>query len=486
VKMSEVKKLLDEIGAELGRTEAQMKPFVDILEGQWYDTLSSLKDVTDAQWEKFGLPARLIDAIKQRLAGSAPSPSAPSTQHPTSPKLKLQNIDLAPPTTATLAQSMDELAALVATSVPQAQMGTAILTLVKLTDAILSNPEEEKTRKIRQGNPSFQERCGQFPPCIKFLLALGFQEEGDFLVMPNAFLSRLTDGRKALEHIAEEAQVSIPPIPGRFNPYVASHTAMSVQPATMNDKRVAEMQQVKSALEQKRRELASQGDKTNTLAPPRVFWQASLIKLEDAIKRLQQVVAAEEEKDDNLILQDTLRCMQASNASKFHSREKTELQQLSKKKVYDVAILRVVMPNKIVLELNFKPKTQWQEVYEVVQECLSDDARFVEWYLYATPPKQKFFRNTETLLSTKLVPGAVVFLGLDNRDRDIGKLGNCVRPNLFQTLPPEPASAIPSPPDSPRRPGCKQPSSGRGASASSQMKKSLNNMAKKVTGSKKE
>jgi len=482
--MSEVKKLLDEIGAELGRTEAQMKPFVDTLEGQWYDTISSLKDISDAQWDKLGLPARLVDAIKLRTKGE-PSMSAPGAQpiahaHTSSASsaspteglpqqgyLRLSSIDLAPPPNDTLPQSMDELAAIVATSVPPESMEKAILTLVKLTDSILANPEEEKTRRIRQANPSFHERCGQYRSCIKFLLALGFEEQGEFLVMQNAFLSRLTDGRKGLEHVAKEARISLPPMPGRFNPYVASHTAMSVQPATMNDKRLAEMEEVKLKLERKRRELANQGDKTNTLAPPRVFWQASQVRLEDAVKRLEQQIAAEaDEEGDNLLLQDTLRCMQSSNANKFHSREKSELQQLTKTKVYEVAILRVIMPNQIVLELNFKPKTKWQEVYEVVEQCLSDDARFVEWFLYATPPIQKFSRNNETLLSTKLVPGAVVFLGVDNRERDIPRLGQCVRKNLYSSLPPFPVKpTIPSPPDSPPRP------KGSGSGASSLLQK---------------
>ena len=54
--------------AELGRTEEQMQPFVKkIVEEEWYETLESLREVSDAQWKQWGVPRRLSDKLKEKL-----------------------------------------------------------------------------------------------------------------------------------------------------------------------------------------------------------------------------------------------------------------------------------------------------------------------------------------------------------------------------------------------------------------------------------
>ncbi|KAL0436169.1 UNVERIFIED_CONTAM: hypothetical protein Sradi_0324800 [Sesamum radiatum] len=51
---------------------------------------------------------------------------------------------------------------------------------------IVSNPEEEKFRKIRLNNPVFQDRVGKFEQGVEFLELCGFErvEGGNFLLLP--------------------------------------------------------------------------------------------------------------------------------------------------------------------------------------------------------------------------------------------------------------------------------------------------------------
>ncbi|XP_011089082.1 UBX domain-containing protein 1 [Sesamum indicum] len=58
-------------------------------------------------------------------------------------------------------------------------------TLLIYVKNIVSNPEEEKFRKIRLNNPMFQDRVGKFEQGIKFLELCGFErvEGGNFLLL---------------------------------------------------------------------------------------------------------------------------------------------------------------------------------------------------------------------------------------------------------------------------------------------------------------
>ncbi|KAL0459919.1 UNVERIFIED_CONTAM: UBX domain-containing protein 6 [Sesamum latifolium] len=62
----------------------------------------------------------------------------------------------------------------------------AFQTLLIYVKNIVSNPEEEKFRKIRLNNPVFQDRVGKFEQGIEFLELCGFErvEGGNFLLLP--------------------------------------------------------------------------------------------------------------------------------------------------------------------------------------------------------------------------------------------------------------------------------------------------------------
>jgi hypothetical protein len=61
---------------------------------------------------------------------------------------------------------------------------TAVGALRTLFFNILCSPEEEKYRKLRPSNPALQSRLLSAPGALPLLLAVGFKEEGEFLVLP--------------------------------------------------------------------------------------------------------------------------------------------------------------------------------------------------------------------------------------------------------------------------------------------------------------
>jgi len=421
-----------------------MKPYVRKLQDEWYDTLDSLRGLSTDKWDALGFPARLVDIMKRKLDVDVSMAVAPSAA--TVPDVKMchrMQVDFMPQNISdTAATNLEDEASKVAASVPREDLETAVQTLLKLTDAVLQNPELEKTRKIRKENANFHQRCGRFSSCIDFLVSLGFDNRDDVLFMEKAFISRLTDGRRSLERICKEASFTIPmpPESRAFNPYVASISSSSVTPAypkgRLAEQRAQEEQRIKRELEEEKHNFEKQTSGTGMLTAPRVFWLASLGRLEDAVLAMQSSM---ENDDTNIQMEYLQSCMQASNATKFHSRQRDELEQLKKKRIYNAMILRVYFPNKIVLELNFRPKTPWIDVYDVVKSCLSEEAKSVSWYLFDTPPIRKFSPvRKETLFSSQLIPGGVVHFGLENREQDLSRLGKCINSELFMTLPPEP------------------------------------------------
>ncbi|GLJ47744.1 hypothetical protein SUGI_1008380 [Cryptomeria japonica] len=66
-----------------------------------------------------------------------------------------------------------------------AKVKRAFQTLLTFVGNVVKNPDEEKYRKIRLTNPSFQERVGSFKGAIEFLELCGFvkDEIGEFLIL---------------------------------------------------------------------------------------------------------------------------------------------------------------------------------------------------------------------------------------------------------------------------------------------------------------
>ena len=101
------------------------------------------------------------------------------------------------PGTVTMATAIQSLR-----TAPKQEALTAIATLVKITDKIISNPNEAKYRSIKKNNEMLKRKLGTVNGGIECLLALGFQDSEDgesFRIVPSASAwNVLTQGKEQL------------------------------------------------------------------------------------------------------------------------------------------------------------------------------------------------------------------------------------------------------------------------------------------------
>ncbi|CAG9471830.1 conserved Plasmodium protein, unknown function [Plasmodium vivax] len=77
---NEVVKLLLRVGQKINKGAEQLKPFIKIIvEDNWLDSLESLKNLGEDEWDKLKIPIRLLDEIKKELGISKEEDK--STEH---------------------------------------------------------------------------------------------------------------------------------------------------------------------------------------------------------------------------------------------------------------------------------------------------------------------------------------------------------------------------------------------------------------------
>merc|ERR1712217_302322 len=125
---------------------------------------------------------------------------------------------------------------------------------------------------------------------------------------------------------------------------------------------------------------------------------------------------AEDRATDNALLQSQLQTSKAAIAGtnqKFASADKKRLEELSKKKVYEFSILRVVCPDKSVLQVHFRSADKGEHVLKELGPLLSAEVQKSGWYIYQSPPFKKLDPR-ETLVKQGFSPGASMYLGFDS------------------------------------------------------------------------
>jgi hypothetical protein len=71
--------------------------------------------------------------------------------------------------------------------------------LHRIVSNIIAHPSDAKFRSIRKANRLFEGQVARFPECLDFLLALGFEEQSDKLVLVREDPALLWIGRSTLE-----------------------------------------------------------------------------------------------------------------------------------------------------------------------------------------------------------------------------------------------------------------------------------------------
>lgn len=385
---NEVERLILEVGAELGRSPDQMEPIVrKIVREEWFDTIDSLRSLTEEQWTRLGIPARVAEKLKSRIL--VESTTAKEWKVEAAPPLE-QAVDIP------ISLLLESLAVEAGNDVyPQ-----SIKTLLTVVKNILSDPSNPKFRQLKRSNPSLSKLVFQFPSAVKLIEILGFfpslHDEG-VLACNTAYLSRLTDVQRQLDPLSSNCFSGSGE---SFNPFKASIVnagdTFGVPKGQILAEREAEMEKIRkeTAL------LKSKSESTKLdLDPPR------LISLGEKSRGTQKSDSVDHEVDNSLLLSNMRSLVAAGeNAQKFRSRERLELEKLKTRQSFPTTKVRILFADQKALELNLSSSESIRGVYAALMSCLKSDLQN-DWELTVSPPLRRLARDSlKTLLEEDFVP----------------------------------------------------------------------------------
>lgn len=339
-------------------------------------------------------------------------------------------------------------------AIPQAaEREEAILTLFKLIDGVLGAPEEVKKRRVKKTNETFNRKVGRFAAGIDFLRAAGFVEgddpdaEGDagrnaLLSMPIAYLLRITDAHHTLAQAAQKVGIQPPPLPGGgFNPYCSNQqSADSTRTAKAPNSWKGEADRLRDEVKKRQREMREKVDSAPPIdMQPSAFWLSAGRRLEEVVRETSEPATEERTADNALLATQVAAARAAMNGanSKFESADKKRLAELSHKRVHENCILRVICPDKSVLQVHFRAAERGEQVMSLLAPLLAPNVVQAGWYIYQSPPLKKLAPR-ETLAQAGFTPGANVYLGFEGGARPSPPY---FAPNIAAQLGPPPAEA---------------------------------------------
>ena len=429
---TEVGKLLSSIGASLGRSPAAMDQFVQrIVVDGWYDSLESLENLSDDQWARFQLPHRLEELLKQKIHESraqlpnlvpissgqivhtSPAAIAASSSVPPPPDKDQFKVDLAPseiqntlsiPVSVLIESIRDEIFSVVPDS-PELMVKECVRLIARIVGNILSDVENVKYRRVKLDNPKFSQFVGRWVSANDLLKAIGFENDNDSIVCKTVYISRFTD---VMESLAESVGDGSIVVPNSFNPFKSSITnagdTFGVPRGRLAEERNAELDAVKSEVDQLRSELGKATGTGRPLEPPR------LVGLDTKFEATSS--STDQANEDTSLLLANMKSIAAAgeSAQKFKSREKLELEKLRTRKQFTKTTIRILFADKFALEIIVSVGETIEGIYGIVASCLNEPMRrSTEWVLTVSPPLKRLSRTSKaTMLQEEFVPSIVM------------------------------------------------------------------------------
>ncbi|KAK6588992.1 N-glycanase [Cryptosporidium xiaoi] len=454
--LNEVEQLILSIGKELGRNEDEMKGYVDIIVNKnWYDKLELLKDITNDQWESMNIPLRLVDIIKSRVGDAKVEDKTSDDGVKTMIEkdewefeyLTPENIDIAP----SLYNSIESL-----NFIEKESLKGVTDTLFKIIDSIIKEPKKGKIRRIRMNNPKFASTVGKHNQALNVLKSVGFVhingKNGDnslnnqinddsYIELPVAYISRLTDCHHLLASLCEKNKIEAPKLVSNdhfiynnnsikvnnFNPYISNILSTSVDSKNESSKRLMEYaveERYKVEVEIKKREKdiesGSVGDDSENYicSEPIAFHSSELVnkcaksdsKNKDQYEKDQDFDIQYLDKSYIQKIKDTI----DGKKSTFKSRSNEYLKTLQNKKIYTHTCIKIIFPDKYILQLEFKPNNTTYDLIETVKTCINPNIVSMDWFVYQSPPVVKVVPDKKMLLiKAGFVPNAQLYFKLE-------------------------------------------------------------------------
>ena len=409
---TEVGRLLITIGAELGRTPEQMAPIVKrVVEEEWYDTLDSLRALSDDQWNKLSLPTRLVEKLRERLLNASEPPAL--VPIPIAVDTAPQSIQDAPSIPVSLVvDALEE-------EIPAELITESVRTLERIVRNVLAEPNNPKYRQLKADNPKIQEQVSRWHSGVQLLNFLGFRLENNTYKCETIYIGRFHDAHRELVDLLSTLDPNFDPATvqnpsSSFNPFKATFTnagdTFGVPKGSTMEERDAEMAKLrKEAEEAKARIPAARG---LALEPPK------LVSIGNSGSSASSSESASQEDDASLLLA-SLRSIAAAgeSAQQFRSREKQELERIKNRQVFHATKVRIMFLDRKALEINVSAGETVSGLHRIVSECMKTQLRTSNsWSLMITPPPRILERSSKkTMTEEGFVPSVSLRLTMNGK-----------------------------------------------------------------------
>lgn len=417
-----VTSLLIEVGLELKRNQDEIKALVTkLVDEEWFDSIEALKSITDEEWTALKLPKRYFLKLKEKLDALSHDqetvvvpPLTEVSMEPPNPQLPWTKILLA-----------DVISAFKrSTEYSKEEKLEGLECLYRLVNAVLVKPDDASKRKIRKLNPIFHRKVGSKPLCLMVLEGAGFVTETEngeeYLELPIAYLSRLTDCSKLLAQTVASLGGTVPEMATTrvFNPYRTNlHTTRTNSDHLPNEHEISpdlDPAHINAQIAQERRLRATGGNPKGVVIPLNKIIYPSI----RAVPRPKTVALTPHEYEDSssyLSQADMIRIKETLIGNRqFKSSARERLEQLRKVPLYSQTNLLVIGTDESVLSLNFRPDTKIREVYSIIwNQGLSRVFRSLLGTIdnmYLIEPPARRLESDKTLFQLNLVPNATLRL----------------------------------------------------------------------------
>jgi hypothetical protein len=381
----------------------RIQPILKKLNDEFFYTAGSLNDVTNEEMQGIGIPYRLIDLIRKKLATLQQANSLPATRHDILAKLVSELC-----TEFTNNDTIKE----------------CISTLQLIVFNILrTNPVDDRVRRLKKANPKFHAKVGAHRTAVEYLLKIGFESQGESYYMPSVDFVQLREILEEINEVAENVGLPPKPIPEielvpetAFDPYkplIFSRNPDNLKVKPGDNDPIALTKRIQEVQEEKERMLEVRNVDRNV----KVFRLSPTGNVQAALRRLQEEemkrLAAKfgpgytvssgrledaDEEDNKAQLRHIQSVLKANEEmSNFRNKRKMMLENVQKQQVYPTTVIRVRFPDMTLLQVCFASKESTRDVYNFVIECLEQQGR--PFHLYLAPPKQVIKMGNQDLRS---------------------------------------------------------------------------------------
>jgi len=273
--------------------------------------------------------------------------------------------------------------------------------MMKIANNLIEQPFNEKVKQINVDNPAFHSKVGNYSFGRDMVESLGYKQEGKYYLLSESSSNSVIDCLKEMQLFGEALgmssaapRVTAPLV--EFDPFKSNIVRVNPQPRGGTSAVEDEL----AHLEQKRADIiASAG------VPCRDIQVVN--SMEELIKgETSSHISSNEESDSWILLLATKTRIQKQKASEsFRTKPMRDLESLKNARVFTRTLIRVVFPDKVVMQGTFSPLELVGQVKQMIVDLVGE----AEFCLYTSPPRMEL-DHLKTLSDCGMVPGSLVYV----------------------------------------------------------------------------